>query len=295
MKTVTVIVALVVISTLIFWKNIEGIKNSTGKEEQQLSQTDQHQAMDNGSAIQIHHKWEMPASLKEISDIVYLDKDRIACVQDETGAIFIYNRTGNKVEKEIPFAGPGDYEGIALNGDKFYIVRSDGVIFELDREGGAKSAQSYTTSLTAVNNIEGLCYDKTGDRLLLAVKDKDPGNSGYKGIYAFDLKKKTLLPDPVYKIDMNDEMLASGSGKKKKSFNPSSLAIHPVSNEFYITDGTRSKLMILDRSGKIRSVMDLGKQFSQPEGITFSPDGAMFISNEGRKEPGNIMSVEIVH
>jgi len=35
------------------------------------------------------------------------------------------------------------------------------------------------------------------------------------------------------------------------------------------------------------------KQFLQPEGITFNAAGDLFISNEGIKQPGNILQVKI--
>ena len=50
---------------------------------------------------------------------------------------------------------------------------------------------------------------------------------------------------------------------------------------------------MMDNSGNIKKLIELGKEFSQPEGITFSPQGEIFISNEGGQEPGNILKVEV--
>jgi hypothetical protein len=53
-------------------------------------------------------------------------------------------------------------------------------------------------------------------------------------------------------------------------------------------------LLILDKAGSIKELYQLDQnEFSQPEGISFSPTGDLFISNEGKKEPGNIMRVKI--
>ncbi len=52
-------------------------------------------------------------------------------------------------------------------------------------------------------------------------------------------------------------------------------------------------LLIMDYSGTIKKLYQLGKDFAQPKGITFSPQGEIFISNEGTKQPGNILKVEI--
>ena len=40
-------------------------------------------------SYKIIRKWEMPEDLNEISGIAYLSKDRVACVQDEEGILFI--------------------------------------------------------------------------------------------------------------------------------------------------------------------------------------------------------------
>ena len=112
---------------------------------------------------------------------------------------------------------------------------------------------------------------------------------GYKGIYAFDLKNKRFVEEPVFKIDLNHELFKSAA---KKPVMPSAIAIHPSTRDIYITDGPQSKLLVMDNSGNIKKLLDLGKDFSQPEGITFSPGSEIFISNEGTKQPGNIIMVD---
>jgi DNA-binding beta-propeller fold protein YncE len=102
------------------------------------------------------------------------------------------------------------------------------------------------------------------------------------------------LKQPAYSIDLSNEILTGPAGKKKsKSIMPSAIAINPRTGELFITDGPGSRLLILANSGDIKQVHNLGKDFAQPEGITFSPAGDMFISNEGTKNPGNILKVAI--
>jgi hypothetical protein len=62
----------------------------------------------------------------------------------------------------------------------------------------------------------------------------------------------------------------------------------------YITDGRNSKLLITDAAGMIKELYQLNtSEFAQPEGITFNAAGDLFISNEGTKQPGNILQVKI--
>jgi uncharacterized protein YjiK len=219
-----------------------------------------------------------------------MDDQRLVCVQDELGTVFVFNKESNAVERKIKFANAGDFEGIALTDNFVYVVQADGKLFEVDITNGDQvTPKTYTTSLTAKHNIEGLCYDKDNNRLLLAAKDEVPDLPGYKGIYAFDLKNKRLLEEPVFKIDLNHELIRSAA---KKPVMPSAISIHPSTGDIYITDGPQSKLLVMDNSGNIKKLLDLGKDFSQPEGITFSPGAEIFISNEGTKQPGNIIMVD---
>lgn len=241
--------------------------------------------------VQVIAQWQLPERLKEISGLSYITAEKFACVQDEEGVMFIYNIQDEKIEKEIPFGGSGDYEGITLVNNTAYIVRSDGMLFEIDNWNNKPSTKQYQTGLTAKHNVEGLVYDKQGNRLLLGIKDNEASSKDHKGVYAFDLDSKTFIETPVYKIDLTHSALSQG--KKKNTFKPSAIAVHPSSQELFIVDGPASRLMVMDKQGGIKSVLNLGSSFEQPEGITFSPGGDIFISNEGVNEPGNIIKITI--
>lgn len=247
--------------------------------------------------VTVIKKWDMPGNLKEISGLTYVDEHRLACVQDEAGTIFIYNIEKNIVEKEIHFGAPGDYEGLTLAGKTAWVLRADGLLFEVkDIHAVNPAVKEYPTGLTAAENCEGLCYDKSNGRLLVAVKDQDPNSTSYKGIYGFDLSNYTMAEEPVVKIDLESEIFANAKGKKKKgiTFKPSGITIHPVTRDLYITDGPGSRLLVTDKVGTIKKLFQLDRKvFTQPEGITFNERNELFISNEGVKGSGNILKVEI--
>lgn len=286
------LLSVIVIGAFIFWRDLSSVV--LGKESTAAVKKDNKMAPQASPGLSITNRWDLPAELKEVSGIAYLDEDRFACIQDEDGIIFIYNRAANKVEKKIEFAGPGDYEGITVKGNTAYVVRADGRLYKVDMNAGKSSVKEFKTNLTVEHNVEGVVFDGKNNRLLLAIKDEEPGNKDYKGIYAFDLANEKLNDEPVVKIDLNDPLLATGEKKKKKkAIMPSAIGIHPLTQELYITDGPKSKLAILQSSGKILKVLELGKEFAQPEGISFSPAGDVFISNEGTSKPGNIIELKI--
>jgi uncharacterized protein YjiK len=247
-------------------------------------------------ALTIIKKWDMPKYLAEISGLSYVDGQRLACVQDELGKIFIYNIASSSVEKEISFGAAGDYEGLAVVGETIWVLRADGKLFEVSNINAAKpSVKEYSTPLTTKQDPEGLCYNKKNNRLLVVIKGAEPGTENYKGIYAFDLNSRKMDQQPVFKIDLQNKVFGNGSDKKKKStINPSGISIHPVSGDMYITDGRNPQLLVTDAGGNIKKLYGLNNNdFAQPEGITFNPAGDLFIANEGTKQPGNILQVKI--
>ncbi|HET6769496.1 MAG TPA: SdiA-regulated domain-containing protein, partial [Chitinophagaceae bacterium] len=248
------------------------------------------------AGITVTKKWELPKQLTEISGLSYIDNQRFACVQDELGTIFIYNTATSSLEKEISFGGVGDYEGLAVVGETVWVLRADGKLFEVSNINATKpNVKEYNTHLTIKQDSEGLCYDKKNNRLLVAIKGTELESEDYKGIYGFDLATKKMDQQPVFKIDLLNEIFESNGGKKKKgTINPSGIAIHPLNGDMYITDGRNARLLITDAAGIIKKLYQLNNnEFSQPEGVAFNSAGDLFIANEGTNQSGNILQVKI--
>jgi len=293
-KIIALIVIPLVLAVLIKFVNWNGGDSDDKKSGKSVKQ-DLFNS-DKDSSVEILTTWLMPDALLEVSGIDWLDTNRFVCVQDELGKVFIFNTQLNKIEREIPFADNGDYEGVAVAGEAIYVLQANGSIFEINGYKNDKPVITvYDTHLKKKQDAESLAYDEKNNRLLVAVKAIDLNSSDYKGIYAFDLKSKQMASAPVYKIDLKHEIFQEmNKGKIENSISPSDLAIHPVTGDLYILEGTKPKLLVMDSKGAMVSLYDLkGSDFSQPEGITFNPDGKMYIANEGGKQPGNILQVEL--
>ena len=231
------------------------------------------------TTIIITQEWKLPAALKEVSGITCLGEHRLACIQDEKGVLFMYNLIYDSVEKEIPFAGNFDFEGIALAGKTMYAIRSNGILYSIKNyNSDTPTVKEIKTWLTVKQNVEGLCYDQKHNRLLIAIKGADPVGKDYKGIYAYDLRTGKLNRKPVLKINFNDPVW-NNSGHKMQ---PSDLAINPLTGDIYIIDGETPSLLIMSPNGEHKKLYHLDtKDFHLPEGIAFSKTGQLFICNEG--------------
>lgn len=243
--------------------------------------------------ISIEETWNLPGVLREVSGIAYLENNRVACVQDENGVMFIYNLETSEIEEQIEFAGEGDYEGIAVEGFNAYILKSDGTIYRIADFANNPEISEHPTAFTRGQDVEGLCYDPKNKRLLLAIKEMEPDSEDFKGIYAMDTETMQMNSTPVFKLLFDDPIFEQTDVKNKYDrFMPSEINIDPETGNIYMLEGRVPKLLILDPEGNPEKLYFLNvSNFEQPEGLTFDPSGNVYISNEGN--PGNIHRISI--
>lgn len=242
----------------------------------------------------------LPFELREISGVTNIDNRELACIQDENGTIFIYDIDSDSIVHQYNFGSNGDYEGIARVDSTYFILRSDATLLEVNSPWDSTNVNQTKLNIPALNN-EGLCYDKRDNRLLLAPKSKIGKGLEYKdirAIYSIDLSTKEFAETPVFTINISEiEAFAlehnlllpqkilknSTDSISALKFMPSSIAIHPKTDEIYIVSAVDQTLVIFDKSGKIINYMQLDPiLFNKPEGITFLENGDLIITNEAQ-------------
>lgn len=256
---------------------------------------------------QPNETFKLESILQEISGLgISSSGDFLYAVQDENGVIFRLDRKTGAIIERTKFHKDGDYEGIESVGDKIYVVKSTGTIYEVSNLGMPDQAmKKYNFFLSKENDVEGLAYDKKNNRLLLACKGVPATGESFevirmkKVIYAFDLDSLQLIPDPIYTIHLDhirkyleqhtslkeyEKLLEFFSaGKENLTFNPSALAIHPITNQIYVISSSGKVMIVMNESGDVIHVEKLKKSIhAQPEGIIFDKDGTLYISNEGK-------------
>lgn len=244
---------------------------------------------------------ELPPILQEISGLAIIDSTSIACVQDEDGILFIYNIKTRKITQQHAFGLKGDYEGITLVNDLLYVLRSDGVLFEIkDYKSKKLKVKTYSTSVPAINN-EGLCYDVINYRLLIGAKgkiNKDQLNKDARFIYAFDLKTKTVNQSPAFSFNTSDINVSAKmqginfpkkQNKKGQSiehgfkFNTSEISIHPITQQLFVLSATDHALFVFNKTGNLEYIEQLNPLvFNKSEGLDFFQNGDLLVSNEGQ-------------
>lgn len=238
----------------------------------------------------------LPKTLTEISGLADLKNGRLAAIQDEKGILFVVNVETGKIESTDEFGKNSDYEGLTIAEENIYCVENTGKIHEISLIDKTKAAEKHKTWLGSKNNVEGLCYHKASNSLLLVCKEQSgrkKHKKGTRGIYAFDLQSKKLQKKPFLKISeteigqmLGDDMFGY--------FQPSGIAISPINNKIYIISSVGNAIAVYSEIGQLEQVLSLSNiHFTQPEGIVFDASGTLYIANEGRGSWGNILIFRI--
>lgn len=251
----------------------------------------------------------MQPNLQEISGVSVTGNSKyLLAVQDEAGILYVLDKATGKVREEVAFGKEGDYEGVESVGNDVYLLRSSGsmkLIKNLDQSN--QEIISIKSPLDKSYDVEGIGHDAKNNRLLLACKGSGSTNALYdnqRAIYAFDLKINQLDTTPVFCITLASiqgflkdnptiekiEKLQEIFNQAKFDFGPSGLAVEPQTGNIYLLSARGNTLLVLSPEGQILHLERLkNKIHSQPEGICFDDNGALYISNEGKDGiPGTI-------
>jgi len=236
--------------------------------------------------------WELPDGLNEVSGNTWVDKDHLIVIEDLDPELYLLKIDDKNaaIEKKIEFQKDGkgkfDIEDVTINDGVVYALWSHGVLFKISNWNSSDpSVEKWPTSLSKDNNTEGVCYDPVTKNLLIACKDDSgiPGEKkSTKAIYQFSIQSKMLYRKPFLVIHKDDFKKLTGDDLH---FNPSAIAVHPVTHNIYLLSTRDNKCMaVYNREGKLISFEKIDDDLMpQPEGICFSPDGKLFISSEGKK------------
>ena len=230
-------------------------------------------------------KIELSRELKEISGLTWYN-NQLAAIQDEAGIIYILDANTGVIKEKIRFSLPGDFEGIEAIDNTFYTLTSSGTLLSLSKNN-PNQVNRIETKLSLRNDAEGLAYDALNNQLLIICKENGSVGEYHtkkKAIYALDLEDFELSKTPIATIKKSDLQKYA----KVDKFKPSALAIDPLTQDLYILAAAGNLLVVLNSDYKIKAVEKLpAKIYAQPEGICFSQNGDLYISNEGTDRKPN--------
>ena len=245
------------------------------------------------------HSWVLPSALVEVSGNTWVDKDHLILIEDLSPNLY-YVKFDDKtatLEKTIPFVETDkdkvDIEDVTIVDNVVYALWSHGALFKITDWQNKPEVEKIKTGLSKDNNTEGLCFDPVTRQLLIACKD-NPGTGvdAEKAVYSFNIENSQLNEKPFMVIRPEDFKSITGNDL---SFNPSAIAVHPITHDIYmLTTRDNKGMAVFTHDGVLKSYQSIDKELmQQPEGICFSPEGKLIISSEGKKgDPGNLFEFD---
>jgi uncharacterized protein YjiK len=233
-------------------------------------------------------KYNLPSRLDEISGIAFIDNnaETVYAVNDEEGKVYRFNLT----DKDYPFSkfsGKGDYEDLAiLKNNRIVVLKSDGSLFvfptDVTNTKEIKIADEFP-QLLPKGEYEGIAAQE--NKVFVLCKDCPS-----------DKKNKQVT---IYEIGFTDgtspKMISPfianlSSLKKKQKFNPSCIAKNTITGEWYILSAADKLLVVMDEAWKLKDTYPLNPSvFRHPEGMAFSKNGDLYISNEAEGSTATIL------
>jgi hypothetical protein len=244
---------------------------------------------------------KLPKELKEISGIAYFSEGKAIAIQDEHAVLYFLSLSSGEILDSITFGEDGDYEGITIDEENIYVLRSDGNIFQMPRSSTGKiESKKINTFLDNRYDTEGICFHPKTKNLLLACKENgDVTEEVLRNIYSFDPSTEITNKKAAFSIKHTDIKSFLEKAPETAEFDelseyfedleedfiyPSDIAVHPITGDIYITSAkVISILIVLGQEGKIKNMQIIPEEISpQTEGISFNPNGDMILCTEGK-------------
>ncbi|GAA0878746.1 hypothetical protein GCM10009119_17140 [Algoriphagus jejuensis] len=234
----------------------------------------------------------LPDDLEEISGIAW-QKNELLAIEDESSIIYRINPETGKILKKTKFEKNRDIEDLLVQNDTAWVLRSNGNLYRIV-DFREKDSQTVIFGFPSRDSrdLEAIVVAIDEPFILVFCKvcewDEDPDRASF---YRFDLGTMKFDSTSAGKIEKSQLVgLLPAKALEKLKIQPSAAAVHPLTKEYYLLSSTGKWLMTLNKAMQPTSIHQLNPSlFKQPEGMTFAPDGTLYISNEAADGRANIL------
>lgn len=224
---------------------------------------------------------KLPEILDEISGIAYYPKDTsVFAIIDEDGLLFKIPLKNPAGFRKWKFDKKRDFEELVLVDSTFYALVSNGDVESIKFSGEKIETEKsdFSADSKEVNEFESMYYadDSTGLIILCKSCEKDPKKSFSSFKYNYRDSAKTYAPYLSFDMSALESTL-----NVDKHLKASAAAVHPITKDIYVISSIQKLLVVMKNNGEFKELIQLDPGiYKQPEGLTFTPEGDLIISNE---------------
>jgi uncharacterized protein YjiK len=233
----------------------------------------------------------LPRSLAEISGLATSPDGRLFAHNDEQGIVYELDPEEGEIIKAF-FVGlrglRADFEGMAVAGERFFLITSGGDIVEF-REGRQDTSMGYEvydSGLGGRCETEGLAYDPAEEALLLPCKTaRVPELKDHLVVFSLSLETMELYQVP--RVFISHEELETLDLDDK--FHASAIEVHPETGSLLLVAAREETLVEVSAAGRLLAGRELKrKNHPQPEGIAILSGGDLVLADEGQGKRGRL-------
>jgi hypothetical protein len=228
----------------------------------------------------------LPADLLEISGIAFTSEERVLAHGDENALIWDFDPRARQLRGRFGLVGAGgilrgDFEDIAVVGERVFLVTSNAVIYEgkIVPEGRTSEGRRRTKGLGGGCEVEGMNWDQSTKSLLLLCKTtRSKQWKDQVVIVAVSAEDWQFEPEP--RLMIPESQLEKVTGEKR--FNGSAIVRHPRTGTYLLVAGPQRAYAEVSVSGEVLGggVLERSRH-PQPEGLAIGPDLTLLVSDEG--------------
>ena len=223
--------------------------------------------------------------MREISGLAASGSGTVFAVDDEQAVIYELDYREGRVRREFAVGNPvldGDFEGLAVQGSALYLMDSSGDLYrsQIGADSQHVPVEKLPTGLESQCEFEGLASSRA--RLYLLCKTLyDTADVQNLTVFAWDTASDRLVSNEQIALP-TAEILRSID---KKRWQPSGIAIHPQTGNWFIVAARQAALIETSPAGQLLSARRLpgDDRHPQAEGIEFTRDARLLIADEGGK------------
>lgn len=254
-----------------------------------------NQALANPDSNSAHNepvaRWLLPNELAEISGLALTPDGRLFAHNDEMARITEIDYRRGTVTKHF-FAGEpgmhGDFEGLTYANDRFYMLSSNGVIYEFPEGGNGERVDCtvHDTHLGKECEFEGIAYDAKSNAMILACKNV--GENKKKGmlvLYRFQLGSGGE-EGQISEITIPQSKLIGRNSWKQ--LRPTDITVDPESGNYVFVSAQEKAIFAVSPEGEAVLAEPLNGDHPQAEGLAITHDHILIISDEASNAAATI-------
>jgi uncharacterized protein YjiK len=235
----------------------------------------------------------LPADLAEVSGLAFTPDGGLLAHGDERGVVWRYDLETRRPTGRFGLGDHGgvlhgDFEDIAVVGERVFLVTGTGAIYEgrIAPDSQIGRAARRIQGLGGGCEVEGMTWDPATESLLLLCKSTRSKRwkdsvvilAVSTGTWRFEERPRILVPE---------DRLEKVTGEKR--FNGSGLTRHPRTGTYLLVAGPQRAFAEVSATGEVLGGGRLDKdRHGQPEGIAVAPDLTWLISDEATQAEATI-------